>query len=175
MAQNGFLVCSPVMGETVEKMLSQIQLANECGADCVELRLDCLNGFNAASDLEKLLKGRVLRAIVTCRDYNGPDDDFKECKHFLNGGGVFSKVPSSLFVRWVTVDFAPALVKSVVLNSETTFTKPVHIFDLMAYIEPLSIEMDPVVDEVIEARGIKQFFKKFQGTEWEITNTFTRT
>uniref|UniRef100_A0A0C9QS28 shikimate dehydrogenase (NADP(+)) n=1 Tax=Wollemia nobilis TaxID=56998 RepID=A0A0C9QS28_9CONI len=67
MAQNGFLVCSPVMGETVEQMLSQIQLAKECGADCVELRLDCLNGFNAASDLEKLLKGRVLPAIVTCR------------------------------------------------------------------------------------------------------------
>ncbi|XP_057857753.1 bifunctional 3-dehydroquinate dehydratase/shikimate dehydrogenase, chloroplastic isoform X2 [Cryptomeria japonica] len=67
MADNGVLVCSTLMGETVEQMLKQMQLAKETGADCVELRLDCLNGFDAAGDLEKLLKGRVLPAIITCR------------------------------------------------------------------------------------------------------------
>ncbi|KAH9329304.1 hypothetical protein KI387_001412 [Taxus chinensis] len=66
MAESGFLVCSPVMGETVEQMLTQMQLAKDNGADCVELRLDCLNSCNPP-DLEKLLKDKVLPSIVTYR------------------------------------------------------------------------------------------------------------
>lgn len=67
MGENGFLLCSPVMGETVEEMLAQMQFAKDNGADCVELRLDCLNALNAADDLKKLLRGKVLPAIVTYR------------------------------------------------------------------------------------------------------------
>lgn len=66
MAQNGFLVCSPLMAETVEEMLSQMQHAKDVGADCIEIRLDCLNGY-AATDLEQLMKARVLPTIVTYR------------------------------------------------------------------------------------------------------------
>lgn len=67
MAQNGFLVCTPLMAETVGEMFSHMQHAKDVGADCIEIRLDCLNGFNAATDLAQLLKARVLPTIVTYR------------------------------------------------------------------------------------------------------------
>ncbi|KAH9329302.1 hypothetical protein KI387_001410, partial [Taxus chinensis] len=67
MAQNGCLLCIPLVAHSVEEMVSQMQQAHIQGADCVELRIDHLKNFNPQVDLQTLLKSRTLPAIVTYR------------------------------------------------------------------------------------------------------------
>lgn len=65
--RNSTLLCSPVMGESVDQMLSQIRKAKEQGADLVEVRLDFLKNFSPKQDLEILLKQSPLPTLVTYR------------------------------------------------------------------------------------------------------------
>eukprot|EP01018_Ginkgo_biloba_P017350 Gb_24244 [translate_table: standard] len=67
MAQNGCLLCIPLVAHSVEEMLYQMQQARVHGADCTELRIDHLWNFNPRVDLETLLKGRTVPVIVTYR------------------------------------------------------------------------------------------------------------
>lgn len=61
------LLCTPLMGTTVDQMLIEMRKAKEVGADVVEIRLDCLRKFNPHQDLEILIKRSPLPTLVTCR------------------------------------------------------------------------------------------------------------
>lgn len=61
------LICVPLTAKTVKKMLFQLELAKESGADVAELRVDLISGFDAAADLPVLLKDKPLPVIVTPR------------------------------------------------------------------------------------------------------------
>ncbi|KAL5566199.1 hypothetical protein UlMin_029363 [Ulmus minor] len=65
--RNSTLVCAPVMAESVDHMLVQMQKAKELGADLVELRLDFLKSFSPRFDLEIMVKQSPLPTLVTCR------------------------------------------------------------------------------------------------------------
>ncbi|GAB2211518.1 hypothetical protein Drorol1_Dr00024833 [Drosera rotundifolia] len=65
--RNSTLICAPVMGESVDKMLAQARLAREQGADLVEIRLDYLKGFGGDGDLETLIRQSALPTLVTFR------------------------------------------------------------------------------------------------------------
>jgi len=67
MVKNGCLLCIPLVAQSVEEMLSQMELARIHGADCVELRIDHVRNFNPRVDLDTLLKARTMPAIVTYR------------------------------------------------------------------------------------------------------------
>jgi len=69
MVQNGCLLCIPLVGQSLEEMLSQMEQARIHGADCVELRIDHLRNFNPRVDLDTLLKARTKPAIITYRLY----------------------------------------------------------------------------------------------------------
>ncbi|KDP23584.1 hypothetical protein JCGZ_23417 [Jatropha curcas] len=61
------LLCTPLMGTTVDQMLIEMQKAKEIGADVVEIRLDCLRNFSPTQDLEILIKRSPLPTLVTYR------------------------------------------------------------------------------------------------------------
>jgi len=61
------LLCAPLVGKTVEDMVRDMALAKSLGTDIVELRLDFLDMFDPYRDLEILLNGRPLPALVTYR------------------------------------------------------------------------------------------------------------
>ncbi|KAA8536927.1 hypothetical protein F0562_029405 [Nyssa sinensis] len=61
------LLCTPLMGTTVDQMLIEMRKAKEIGADIVEIRLDCLRQFSPHNDLEILIKRSPLPTLVTYR------------------------------------------------------------------------------------------------------------
>lgn len=61
------LLCTPLMGTTVDQMLIEMRKAKEIGADLVEIRLDCLRNFNPHQDLQILIKQSPLPTLVTYR------------------------------------------------------------------------------------------------------------
>ncbi|KAI9084312.1 hypothetical protein K1719_033654 [Acacia pycnantha] len=61
------LLCTPLVGATVDQMLADMRRAKEIGSDIVEIRLDCLRSFNPASDLQTLIKQSPLPTLVTYR------------------------------------------------------------------------------------------------------------
>lgn len=63
------MLCTPLMGTTVDQMLIEMRKAKEIGGDVVEIRLDCLRTFNASQDLGILIKQSPLPTLVTYR-YN---------------------------------------------------------------------------------------------------------
>ncbi|KAJ4956139.1 hypothetical protein NE237_012922 [Protea cynaroides] len=67
MGRNPTLICAPIMGQSVDEMLSDIGKANAGGADLVEVRLDYLNSFNPRHDLEILIKQSPLPTLFTYR------------------------------------------------------------------------------------------------------------
>ncbi|KAK9291764.1 hypothetical protein L1049_019714 [Liquidambar formosana] len=64
---NPTLLCTPLMGTTVDQMLLEMRKAREIGADVVEIRLDCLRNFSPRQDLEILIKQSPLPTLVTYR------------------------------------------------------------------------------------------------------------
>ncbi|CAL5380978.1 unnamed protein product [Camellia sinensis] len=61
------LLCTPLIGTTVDQMLTDMRKAKEIGADMVEIRLDCLREFNPRPDLQILIKQSPLPTLVTYR------------------------------------------------------------------------------------------------------------
>ncbi|XP_031405902.1 bifunctional 3-dehydroquinate dehydratase/shikimate dehydrogenase, chloroplastic-like isoform X3 [Punica granatum] len=61
------LLCTPLMGTTVDQMLAEMRKAKEIGADVLEIRLDCLRKFNPHQDLEILIKRSPLPTLITYR------------------------------------------------------------------------------------------------------------
>ncbi|CAM8914773.1 unnamed protein product [Rhodiola kirilowii] len=61
------LLCTPLMGATVDQMLLEMGKAKEVGADLVEIRLDCLRNFSPPQDLEILIKQCPLPTIASYR------------------------------------------------------------------------------------------------------------
>ncbi|AES90395.2 3-dehydroquinate dehydratase/shikimate dehydrogenase [Medicago truncatula] len=53
---NAMLICVPIMGETIQKMIADIQKAKLNGADLVEIRLDSLKTFNPSQDLNTFMQ-----------------------------------------------------------------------------------------------------------------------
>ncbi|XP_039690771.1 bifunctional 3-dehydroquinate dehydratase/shikimate dehydrogenase, chloroplastic isoform X2 [Medicago truncatula] len=53
---NATLICVPIMGETIQKMIADIQKAKLNGADLVEIRLDSLKTFNPSQDLNTFMQ-----------------------------------------------------------------------------------------------------------------------
>nr|WME87916.1 shikimate dehydrogenase [Bergenia purpurascens] len=64
---NPTLLCTPLMGTTVDQMLIEMRKAKEIGADLVEIRLDCLRNFSPRQDLDILIKQSPLPTLVTYR------------------------------------------------------------------------------------------------------------
>ncbi|GMG99661.1 hypothetical protein Nepgr_001501 [Nepenthes gracilis] len=64
---NATLLCTPLMGTTVDQMMIEMRKAKEIGADVVEIRLDCLRSFNPTEDLKALIKQSTLPTLVTYR------------------------------------------------------------------------------------------------------------
>ncbi|XP_020589422.1 bifunctional 3-dehydroquinate dehydratase/shikimate dehydrogenase, chloroplastic isoform X5 [Phalaenopsis equestris] len=73
------LVCVPLVGKSVEQMLSEMATATAGGADVAEIRLDHLASFEPRRDLDLLLRNRPLPVLVTYRpnweggEYEGDD------------------------------------------------------------------------------------------------------
>ncbi|KAI8547818.1 hypothetical protein RHMOL_Rhmol07G0225400 [Rhododendron molle] len=61
------LLCTPLMGTTVDQMVIEMGKAKEIGADVVEIRLDCLREFSPRQDLETLIRKSPLPTLVTYR------------------------------------------------------------------------------------------------------------
>lgn len=61
------LICVPLIAKSVPEMILQMEMAKTNGADVVELRVDHIGGFDAATDLPSLLNARPLPVIVTAR------------------------------------------------------------------------------------------------------------
>ncbi|XP_020529786.1 bifunctional 3-dehydroquinate dehydratase/shikimate dehydrogenase, chloroplastic isoform X1 [Amborella trichopoda] len=64
---NTTLLCAPLVAQTVDEILLQMNQAKVHGADLVEIRLDTLSNFKPHEDLKVLLQQRTLPAIVTYR------------------------------------------------------------------------------------------------------------
>uniref|UniRef100_A0A2N9EJV3 shikimate dehydrogenase (NADP(+)) n=1 Tax=Fagus sylvatica TaxID=28930 RepID=A0A2N9EJV3_FAGSY len=65
--KNPTLVCAPIMAESVDKMVINMDKAKQGGADLVEIRLDSLKSFNPNEDLKTLIKECPLPTLFTYR------------------------------------------------------------------------------------------------------------
>ncbi|XP_024996693.1 bifunctional 3-dehydroquinate dehydratase/shikimate dehydrogenase, chloroplastic isoform X2 [Cynara cardunculus var. scolymus] len=77
--RNSTLICAPIMADTVDQMLVQMNLAKSSGADLVEIRLDSLKEFSPREDIQTLIKLSSLPTLFTYRptweggQYNGDE------------------------------------------------------------------------------------------------------
>uniref|UniRef100_A0A0D3B9Z2 shikimate dehydrogenase (NADP(+)) n=2 Tax=Brassica oleracea var. oleracea TaxID=109376 RepID=A0A0D3B9Z2_BRAOL len=67
LAKNPSLICAPVMGDSVDEMVTETCKAQELGADLVEIRLDCLKQFNPLEDLKIIIQKSPLPTLFTYR------------------------------------------------------------------------------------------------------------
>lgn len=65
--KNSTMVCVPLMAESVEQMLTDMQKAKSEGADVVQIALDCIKNFQPQKDLEILLRNKLLPVIILYR------------------------------------------------------------------------------------------------------------
>ncbi|KAL8239046.1 hypothetical protein R6Q59_015613 [Mikania micrantha] len=65
--RNSTLICAPIMTDTVDQMLVQMNLAKSSGADLVELRLDSLKVFCFREDIRTLIQSSPLPTLFTYR------------------------------------------------------------------------------------------------------------
>ncbi|CAI9102369.1 OLC1v1000632C3 [Oldenlandia corymbosa var. corymbosa] len=65
--KDSVLVCAPLMAESVEQMLKDMNRAKAEGADVVEIRLDCIKNFQPQRDLQILLRNKTLPVITSFR------------------------------------------------------------------------------------------------------------
>lgn len=68
---NPTLVCAPIMAESVDKMVINMNKAKQGGADLVEIRLDSLKSFNPSDDLKTIIKASPLPTLFTYRFMTG--------------------------------------------------------------------------------------------------------
>jgi len=66
-ARSACLLTTSITATNVPAALEELREAREAGADVVELRLDCLEAFDAVADLPALLKGTELPVVATLR------------------------------------------------------------------------------------------------------------
>lgn len=67
MRKNPTLICVPIMGESVDKMVVDMGKANASGADLVEIRLDGLKNFNPRENIKTLIKESPVPTLFTYR------------------------------------------------------------------------------------------------------------
>ncbi|KAK9949891.1 hypothetical protein M0R45_005401 [Rubus argutus] len=85
------LISSPIMAETVDKMVSDMGKARSLGADLVEIRLDYLKVFNHNEDLKTLIRESPLPTLFTYRpkweggQYDGDEKTATGCASISNG------------------------------------------------------------------------------------------
>ncbi|KAI8566121.1 hypothetical protein RHMOL_Rhmol02G0015100 [Rhododendron molle] len=65
--KNPTLICAPLMGDSVDRMLIDMSKAKSSGADLVEVRLDSLKSFDPRRDIEILIKRCPLPTLFTYR------------------------------------------------------------------------------------------------------------
>ncbi|KAF8394499.1 hypothetical protein HHK36_020709 [Tetracentron sinense] len=65
--RNSTMICVPLMGQSVEKMVSDMFQAKAQGADLVEIRLDYIKNFQPRQDLEILIRDKPLPVIIVYR------------------------------------------------------------------------------------------------------------
>ncbi|KAK3217750.1 hypothetical protein Dsin_011720 [Dipteronia sinensis] len=81
MGKNPTLICVPIMAESVEKMIVDMNKAKASGADLVEIRLDSLNGFSPREDLQSIITQSPLPTLFTYRpkweggQYDGDENE----------------------------------------------------------------------------------------------------
>ncbi|GER32937.1 shikimate dehydrogenase [Striga asiatica] len=61
------LICAPLMAQSVEQTLNEMQQAKMEGADVVEIRLGCNPSFEPLRDLKILLENKPIPVSVVCR------------------------------------------------------------------------------------------------------------
>ncbi|CAH1446328.1 unnamed protein product [Lactuca virosa] len=78
--RNSTVICAPIMADTVDQMLIQMNLVKSYGADLVKIRLDSLKGFNAREAIQTLVNLSPLLTLFTYRptwergQYNGDEE-----------------------------------------------------------------------------------------------------
>ncbi|XP_065863546.1 bifunctional 3-dehydroquinate dehydratase/shikimate dehydrogenase, chloroplastic [Euphorbia lathyris] len=78
--RNPTLICVPIMGESVDKMIIDLGKAKVSGADLVEIRLDSLKSFNPHEHVKFLISRSPLPTLFTYRpkweggDYEGDEN-----------------------------------------------------------------------------------------------------
>ena len=65
--KNPTLICAPIMGDSIDKMVDGMAKAKASTADLVEIRLDSLKSFNPYEDLKVLIKECPLPTLFTYR------------------------------------------------------------------------------------------------------------
>lgn len=61
------LICTPLMAQSVEQMVSDMYQAKAQGADVVEVRLDYIKNFQPRQDLETILRNKPLPVLIVYR------------------------------------------------------------------------------------------------------------
>lgn len=61
------MICTPLMGQSVEQMVRDMHKAKVEGADLVEVRLDYINNFHPQQDLEIILRNKPLPVMIVYR------------------------------------------------------------------------------------------------------------
>ena len=104
-----------VIAPTVEKALAEIVEAVEGGADIVELRVDFIDGLDAAVDVPKMLAACAVPCIVTYRPT-------------WEGGQYAGEEEPRLAALWAAVDAGAAYVDCELLAAERFFAAaPAHL------------------------------------------------
>jgi len=106
-----------VIAPTVEEALSEIVEAVEGGADIVELRVDFIDGLNAAVDIPKMLAACAVPCIVTYRPT-------------WEGGQYDGQEEPRLAALWAAVEAGAAYVDCELLAAERFFAAaPANLSD----------------------------------------------
>lgn len=90
------LLCVPLVGRTVEEMITDAAAAAATGGDMVEIRLDFIQGFRPREHLPPLLRGCPLPALVTYRFVRHPSP-----AHLPSGQSCYGFSGRVRFVSWI--------------------------------------------------------------------------
>ncbi|KAK1351858.1 Shikimate dehydrogenase (NADP(+)) [Heracleum sosnowskyi] len=92
--KNSTLICAPLMADSVEEIVVQMNRAKSSGADLVEIRLDSLKSFDPVKDVPSLIKQCPLPTLFTYRptweggQYDGNEKSRLDVLHFVMESGA---------------------------------------------------------------------------------------
>lgn len=90
------LLCTPLMGTTVDQMLVEMKKAKEIGADLVGIGLDRLRHFEPQRDLDILIKQSPLPTLVSYR--HGTPDRTEPLPFHYSSSYLVSNFEGSFFM-----------------------------------------------------------------------------
>ncbi|KAL8105269.1 hypothetical protein AgCh_029165 [Apium graveolens] len=167
--KNSTLICAPLMADSVNEIVVQMNRAKSSGADLVEIRLDSLKNFNHVVDVPSLIKQCPLPTLFTYRptweggQYDGDEESRLNVLHFvMESGADYIDVELKAAERFNNSmrGKKPAKCKVIVSSHNYQYTPSIEdLGNLVAAIQASGADIVKIATTAVEITDVARVFQ----------------